>query len=74
MFIIFETVYEKLSNDIFETFDIVQHSTLFEKLYKQNWVAGERGFMGQPGFIYLFIFGGCSYMNIRFSNGGRGPC
>ena len=46
--IIFETVYEKLSNDIFETFDIVQHSTLFEKLYKQNWVAGERGFMGQP--------------------------
>ena len=64
MFIIFETVYEKLSNDIFKTFDIVQLSTLFEKLYKQNWVAGERGFMGQPGFIYLFCGGGgCSYMN-----------
>jgi len=45
---------------------------LFEKLYKQNWVAGERGFMGKLGFIFIFFWGGgCSYMNRRFSNGGH---
>ena len=50
-------IYLKLSNDIFKTFDIVQLS-LFEKLHTQNWVAGERGFMGKLGFIFIFFGGG----------------
>ena len=51
----YQMIYLKLSNDIFKTFDIVQLS-LFEKLHKQNWVAGERGFMGEARIYFYFYF------------------